>query len=204
MTGVMENTLGADPNAYGRDYTRSPMSIDSIAYDDIFNIREGATDYTKQQKKNQQWLEDLGLDHTKMDSLLTADNPTAAMAAARLVYGRSPEAIPSGLNPDALYNYYVSNYNKGGLDKYGGSEKHRKRFKEYFDKMYNYQSPEEPTPEPVQNANVWQGMENVQRNILQGYLNEIMNLDFQSGGEFEVDSKTLAALIAAGADIEML
>lgn len=187
MTGVMENTLGADPNAYGRDYTRSPMSIDSVAYDDVFNIREGATDYTTQQKKNQQWLDDLGLDHTKMDSLLTADNPMAAMAAARLVYGRSPEAIPSGLDQNALYNYYISNYNKGGLDKYGGAEKHRKRFKEYFDKMYNYQSPEEPTPEPVEepvrNTNVWQGMENVQRNILQGYLNEIMNLDFQSGGE---------------------
>lgn len=185
MTGVMENTLGADPNAYGRDYTRSPMSIDSIAYDDIFNIREGATDYTKQQKKNQQWLEDLGLDHTKMDSLLTADNPTAAMAAARLVYGRSPEAIPSGLNPDALYNYYVSNYNKGGLDKYGGSEKHRKRFNEYYKKLYGNTEPvvEEEVSEEPQKISIWDNIRRTQQNTAKSMLDEIMNLDFQSGGE---------------------
>ncbi len=136
MSAVMENTLGANPKAYGRDYTRSPMSIDDIAYDDLFNIREGATDYTAQQKKNAAWLEGLGINTSDVDSLLKADDPMASMAVARLVYGRVTEALPSGDDPDALYNYYLEHYNKGGLDKYGGPEAHRKKFNDYYDQIY--------------------------------------------------------------------
>lgn len=136
MSAVMENTLGADPKAYGRDYTRSPMSIDDIAYDDLFNLREGARDYTAQQKKNASWLEGLGINPSDVDSLLRADDPMASMAVARLVYGRAPEALPSGDDPDALYNYYLKYYNKGGVDKYGGAEAHRKKFNDYYNQIY--------------------------------------------------------------------
>lgn len=136
MSAVMENTLGADPKAYGRDYTRSPMSIDDIAYDDLFNLREGARGYTTQQKKNASWLEGLGINASDVDSLLRADDPMASMAVARLVYGRAPEALPSGDDPDALYNYYLKYYNKGGVDKYGGAEAHRKKFNDYYNQIY--------------------------------------------------------------------
>jgi hypothetical protein len=136
MSAVMENTLGADPKAYGRDYTRSPMSIDDIAYNDLFKIREGARGYTAQQKKNASWLEGLGINPSDIDSLLKADDPMAAMATARLVYGRAPEALPSGDDPDALYNYYLKYYNKGGVDKYGGAEAHRKKFNDYYNQIY--------------------------------------------------------------------
>lgn len=136
MSAVMENTLGADPKAYGRDYTRSPMSIDDVAYDDLFKIREGARGYTAQQKKNASWLEGLGINPSEIDSLLRADDPMAAMATARLVYGRAPEALPSGDDPDALYNYYLKYYNKGGVDKYGGAEAHRKKFNDYYNQIY--------------------------------------------------------------------
>jgi hypothetical protein len=136
MSAVMENTLGADSKAYGRDYTRSPMSIDDIAYGDIFNIREGATGYTAQQKKNAEWLNSLGINVSDVDSLLRSDDPMASMAVARLVYGRAPEALPSGDDPDALYNYYIKYYNKGGVDKYGGAEAHRKKFNDYYNQIY--------------------------------------------------------------------
>jgi hypothetical protein len=136
MSAVMENTLGADPKAYGRDYTRSPMSIDDVAYNDLFKIREGARGYTAQQKKNASWLEGLGINASDVDSLLRADDPMASMAVARLVYGRAPEALPSGDDPDALYNYYLKYYNKGGVDKYGGAEAHRKKFNDYYNQIY--------------------------------------------------------------------
>jgi hypothetical protein len=136
MSAVMENTLGADPKAYGRDYTRSPMSIDDVAYDDLFNLREGAKGYTAQQKKNAEWLEGLGINTSDVDSLLRADDPMASMAVARLIYGRAPEALPSGDDPDALYNYYLKYYNKGGVDKYGGAEAHRKKFNDYYNQIY--------------------------------------------------------------------
>ena len=136
MSAVMENTLGADPKAYGRDYTRSPMSIDDVAYNDLFNLREGARGYTAQQKKNAEWLEGLGINTSDVDSLLRADDPMASMAVARLVYGRAPEALPSGDDPDALYNYYLKYYNKGGVDKYGGAEAHRKKFNDYYNQIY--------------------------------------------------------------------
>ena len=39
---------------------------------------------------------------------------------------------------------------------------------------------------------------------IRGGLNEILGTNFEQGGEIEVDNDTLAALIAAGADIEIL
>ncbi len=136
MSAVMENTLGADSGAYGRNYTRSPMSIDDVAYNDLFKIREGATKYTTQQKKNTAWLESLGINTSDIDSALRSDDPLTSMAVARLVYGRAPEALPSGDDPDALYNYYLKYYNKTGVDKYGGAEAHRDRFNDYYSKIY--------------------------------------------------------------------
>ena len=40
-TAYMENTFGANPNAYGRDYTHSFMSLDDPAINQIFDVREG-------------------------------------------------------------------------------------------------------------------------------------------------------------------
>jgi hypothetical protein len=143
MSAAMENTLGADPNAYGRDYTRGPMSIDDIAYQDLFAIREGARGYTTQQKKNAAWLNELGIDANNIEQVLRSDDPLAGMAAARLVYGRAPEALPSGDDPDALYNYYLKYYNKGGIDKYGGAEAHRKKFNDFYNQLYRQEGGEQ-------------------------------------------------------------
>ena len=143
MSAVMESTLGADANAYGRDYTRGPMSIDDIAYQDLFAIREGARGYTAQQKKNAEWLNQLGLDASNIEQSLRSDDPLAGMAAARLVYGRAPEALPSGEDPDALYNYYLKYYNKGGVDKYGGADAHKKKFTDFYNQIYRQEGGEQ-------------------------------------------------------------
>jgi hypothetical protein len=138
MTAVMENTLGADKNAYGRTYTRNPMSIDDIAYDDLFKVRKGAKDYTKSQKQAFDWLKTLGYDYRDMDKILRSDDPTAGMAAARLYYGRNTKPLPKENNKDALYNYYMEAYNKGGVDKYKG----KSGYKDKWDKYYNLVFPE--------------------------------------------------------------
>jgi LysM repeat protein len=138
MTAVMENTLGADKNAYGRTYTRNPMSIDDIAYDDLFKVRKGAKDYTKSQKQAFDWLKTLGYDYRDMDKILRSDDPTAGMAAARLYYGRNTKPLPKENNKDALYNYYIEAYNKGGVDKYKG----KSGYKDKWDKYYNLVFPE--------------------------------------------------------------
>ena len=132
----MENSLGEDDRAYGRNYTRSQMSIDDNAYSDIYDMR-GEYDYTSSQKKGFAWLESLGLEPAKMDSLLRADNPLAAMATARLVYGRAPEALPNPDDPKALYNYYMSNYNKSGALKHGNDAKHYQRFLGFYNDLYD-------------------------------------------------------------------
>lgn len=134
MTAYEENTLGEDPKAYGRQYTKSMMSIDPIMYDDLFKKR-GEGRYTSSQNKYFDWLKSgFNIEPTKMDSLLTADNPEAAMAAARMVYGRASEPIPSSDDAEAMYDYYIKYYNKGGADKYKTREEGFKRFKEGYDK----------------------------------------------------------------------
>jgi len=136
MTAAMENSLGANPNAYGRDYTRGPMSIDNIAWQDVFDVREGANNYTAQQKKNEKWLNSLGLDMNNLETLLRSDDPLASMAVARLVYGRIPEALPSGDDPKAMFDYYLNYYNRKGLLKHGTAEQHYARFLKDYNRIY--------------------------------------------------------------------
>jgi len=132
-TAWMENNLGANPKAWGRDYTKGPMSIDQNAYDDLF-LPRGNNKKNATQNKYDEWLSGtLKLDVNKMDSLLTAGDPVAGMAAARGVYGRSPKALPDPNNPEAMFNYYREYYNKKGADKYETPEQGLKRFKEGYE-----------------------------------------------------------------------
>lgn len=145
MTAVMENSLGDNPKAYGRDYTRSQMSIDDNAYADLFEPR-GEYDYTSSQKKGFEWLKGMGYEPAKMDSILRTDDPVAAMAAARLVYGRAPDALPNPDSPKEVYSYYMDNYNKSGALKYGDDEKHYKRFLDAYNNLYQKETGGESIP----------------------------------------------------------
>jgi hypothetical protein len=145
MTAVMENSLGDNPEAYGRDYTRSQMSIDDNAYADLFEPR-GEYDYTTSQKKGFEWLKGMGYEPAKMDSILRTDDPVAAMAAARLVYGRATSALPNPDSPKEVYSYYMDNYNKSGALKYGDDEKHYKRFLDAYNNLYQKETGGEAIP----------------------------------------------------------
>jgi len=121
MTAAMENSFGGNSDAYGRNYTRGPMSIDDAAYNDLFDPRGENNRYTAQQKKMFDWLSSMGLDPTNMNNALKAGDELAGMAAARMQYARSPESLPSSQDPNAMYDYYMKFYNKTDAD-------HKERF----------------------------------------------------------------------------
>lgn len=125
MTAFMENSLGANPSAYGRDYTRGAMSIDDIAYKNMFEKRKGARDYTTSQKKYFDWFEGLGFDLENMDKHLR-ENVLANVAAARYQYGNAPAALPSKDDAEAMYKYYMDFYNRTDAD-------HKDRFMKGYD-----------------------------------------------------------------------
>jgi len=121
MTAAMENSFGGNSDAYGRNYTRGPMSIDDAAYNDLFDPRGENNRYTAQQKKMFDWLSSMGLDPTNMNNVLKAGDELAGMATARMQYARSPESLPSSQDPNAMYDYYMKFYNKTNAD-------HKERF----------------------------------------------------------------------------
>ena len=128
MTAFMENSMGADTTAFGRDYTRSFMSIDDDAFKTIF---ERDTD-TRQKYADR--YEEMGLpsDMLGLSGLLQSDDPLASVAVARQIYGLSPKPLPAN-NPEALFQYYMKEYNKGGAKKYGSVDKARRRFMTGYD-----------------------------------------------------------------------
>jgi len=115
MTAAMENSLGADSSAYGRDYTRGPMSIDDIAFKTNFEIGKGANDYSKVQKKYFDWFDSLGFDLENMDDY-QRNNILANVAGARMQYGLVDDPLPKADDPEAMYKYYMDFYNRTKAD----------------------------------------------------------------------------------------
>ena len=118
QTNYLENTMGYNPNAFGRNYTHSQASIDQIMFEDLFSQRVDSLGkpqgFSTTQKKYFKRLEDLGLpsDSTSFKKELRSDNPLAAVAAMRMVYGRSPYPLPDKNKPDSIFNYYDTQYRK--------------------------------------------------------------------------------------------
>ena len=130
MTAFMENSMGADTTAFGRNYTRSFMSIDDDAFETIFERNTG----TRQKYADRYQEMGLPSDALGLGGLLQSDDPLASVAVARQIYGLSPNSLPSN-NPDDLFNYYMDEYNKGGAKKYGTVDKARKRFMTGYNKF---------------------------------------------------------------------
>ena len=128
MVAAMENSYGANPDSYKRTYTRGPMSIDDIAYKDLFEPRGENNKYLSSQKNWFNYLSDLGFDYTKMDKTLRSNDPLAGVAAARIQYGRTPESLPDVNDPEAMYNYYMKYYNRTKAD-------HKERFMGWYNEL---------------------------------------------------------------------
>jgi hypothetical protein len=116
----MENRYGEDPRAYGRKYTSSFMSIDPIALKDMFTGRGAEGRYNSAQQRQFENFKKLNLptDQKEFNALLTQDNPVAAMAAARYRYALVPQALPDMNNPEAMFDYWLKNYNGNGVLKH--------------------------------------------------------------------------------------
>jgi hypothetical protein len=129
-TAYMENKYGEDPNAYGRDYTSSFMSIDPIALKDMFTGRGDKGRYNNAQKAQFENFKKLGLPVTQdeFDSRLREDDPVAAMAAARFRYALVPDALPDMNNSKAMFDYWLKYYNGNGVLKHQSKEKAYKTF----------------------------------------------------------------------------
>lgn len=122
-TIAAENTYGYDPNAYGRKkQTRSPMSIDNIALDELFNPKGEKNRYTLQQKLNFDLLRSLGLptDKAKLKELLETDDAYAGLGAAKTLYYNEGalKNLPNPTDTAAYINLYLNEYNKSGALKY--------------------------------------------------------------------------------------
>lgn len=134
-TAYMENRYGEDPRAYGRKYTNSFMSIDPIALQDMFTGRGAEGRYNSAQQRQFENFKRLNLptDRKEFNTLLTQDNPVAAMAAARYRYALVPEALPDMNNPEAMFNYWLKYYNGNGV------LKHQSRAQAFKDFQRAYQ-----------------------------------------------------------------
>lgn len=119
-TAYMENRYGEDPRAYNRDYTSSFMSIDPIALKDMFTGRGAEGRYNSSQRRQFENFKKLNLptDKKEFNTLLTQNDPVAAMAAARYKYALVPEALPDMNNPEAMFNYWLKYYNGNGVLKH--------------------------------------------------------------------------------------
>lgn len=129
-TAYMENRYGADPRAYGRNYTSSFMSIDPIALKDMFTGRGDKGTYNAAQRAQIENFKRLNLptDQRQFDSRLREDDPVAAMAAARYRYAMSPQALPDPNNPQQMFDYWLTNYNGKGVLKHQSREQAYKEF----------------------------------------------------------------------------
>ena len=122
-TMAAENTYGYDPKAYGRKkQTRSPMSIDNIALDELFNPKGEKNRYTLQQKSNFDLLRSLGLptDKAKLKELLETDDAYAGLGVAKTLYYNEGalKNLPNPTDTAAYINLYLNEYNKSGALKY--------------------------------------------------------------------------------------
>ena len=122
-TIAAENTYGYDSRAYGRKkQTRSPMSIDNIALDELFNPKGQNNRYTLQQKLNFDMLRGLGLptDRAKLKELLETDDAYAGLGTAKTLYFNEGVLgnLPNPTDTTAYINLYLNEYNKKGALKH--------------------------------------------------------------------------------------
>lgn len=143
MTAHMENSMGGDSAAYGRNYTNSFMSIDNNAFENIFNPK-GRVDeegrwqagMSPSQEKWQGRYNELGLPSEKSAilALLKSDDPLASLTVARHAYANVPDPLPTSSDPRALYDYYKKLYNRGGMGEHGDDKKNYERFLSGYNK----------------------------------------------------------------------
>jgi len=133
-TAFLENSLGANKNAYNRDYTNSQWSIDENFLNDILNKSGFAVDESGQktdQLRNNNYnkfLQRAGYDPGDSESMnqfvedLKNDNALTGAYMARLKYSLNPDAPLPELTKESIFNSWYGDYNAGGVGEEGDED----------------------------------------------------------------------------------
>lgn len=155
-TAFLENSLGANKNAYSRDYTNSQWSIDDNFLNDIltksgFAVDESGqkTDQLRDNNYNK-FLIRAGYDPGDSESMdqfvkdLENDNALTGAYMARLKYSLNPNAPLPELTKESVFKTWYGDYNAGGIEE--GSEEYNKitnTFNEFYDEFFKKTVPSE-------------------------------------------------------------
>lgn len=109
VTAFLENSFGANPKAYDRDYTSSHWSIDEDFLTDLLTKKHPHYDevYNKYFAK----YDKISPDRSNLEELLRANDGRAGVLSARIKYAVSPEPLPDNNDLDAVVDYWFKHYN---------------------------------------------------------------------------------------------
>ena len=107
-TAFLENSFGANEDAYNRDYTNSHWSIDDGFLSDLVTKRSPRYDKVYNDYFNK--YEAIRSDRSNLESLLEANDEIASALSARIKYAISPEPLPD-TDIDSVVDYWYRNYN---------------------------------------------------------------------------------------------
>tara|TARA_R100001594_G_C4002834_1_gene255174 strand:+ start:308 stop:1042 length:735 start_codon:yes stop_codon:yes gene_type:complete len=160
-TAFLENSLGANDEAYNRGYTNSQWSIDEGFLNDILEKSGYVTDYdaetntttkTDRLKKNNynKFLIRAGYDPGDPESMkqfvedLKNDNALTGAYMARLKYSLNPNAPLPELTKESVFKSWYADYNSGGI-KEGSEEfeKITKNFNTFYDEFFKEEEEED-------------------------------------------------------------
>ena len=107
-TAFLENSFGANEDAYNRDYTNSHWSIDDGFLSDLVTKRSPRYDKVYNDYFNK--YEAISSDRSNLESLLESNDEIASALSARIKYAISPEPLPD-TDIDSVVDYWYRNYN---------------------------------------------------------------------------------------------
>ena len=107
-TAFLENSFGANEDAYNRDYTNSHWSIDDGFLSDLVTKRSPRYDKVYNDYFNK--YEAISSDRSNLESLLEGNDEIASALSARIKYAISPEPLPD-TDIDSVVDYWYRNYN---------------------------------------------------------------------------------------------
>ena len=109
VTAFLENSFGANPKAYDRDYTNSHWSIDEPFMNDL--LTKMSPKYDKVYYDYFDKYEKINRDRSNLRELLESNDDKAGVLSARIKYAVSPDPLPDNNDLDAVVDYWYKNYN---------------------------------------------------------------------------------------------
>jgi len=109
VTAFLENSFGANPKAYDRNYTNSHWSIDEPFMNDLLTKMD--PEYDKVYYDYLDKYDKINRDRSNLRELLESNDDKAGVLSARIKYAVSPDPLPDNNDLDAVVDYWYKNYN---------------------------------------------------------------------------------------------